>query len=481
MRLITLSDNTLLVEQHRQNSKKILRESCDGLTLDQRRIVKGIHNELSPLLEVALSADQIKNIFQSVEKNATAAGSNRTGLGKGVDTVQQVDTALNKLGKWLQDTTPVKSFDTKFAQLKSKVSEKFPELDKKLTGMGTWAKANPGKTAAIIGVLTTLAALAGGPVGGAIAGQILKGSTELLKGEKLSTAIGKGAKAAAYGFLAGKSIEAIGDMMKGGLDFVADKIFPGLTQSTYIHNSEVIWNVKLATQDAAKLQTLTDAASKAMMADDPNFVNLLNKASKFVSDTVNQPGYYDNIVADAATAEKFLNAGNAAAKAMSGIGAAAQGAVTAKTGEKKESYYVQSRSLSEGQVYLVFNRVCAAHLNEGVFDKIKTFGKNLTTKVTADKLNSAWQKAGAPTDSNELSAFLKAQGVSDDVIASTYAALKIPTADTAASTDAPAVKKQAKLGIGQINKILPTLRTRDLLSIQKTVVNTIAGKQTAST
>ena len=66
MRLITLSDKTLLVEQHRQSSKNILRESCDGLTLDQRRIVKGIHNELSPLLEVALSADQIKNIFQSL-------------------------------------------------------------------------------------------------------------------------------------------------------------------------------------------------------------------------------------------------------------------------------------------------------------------------------------------------------------------------------------------------------------------------------
>ena len=462
MRLITLSDNTLLVEQHRQNSKKILRESCDGLTLDQQRIVEGIHNELSPLLEVALSAEQIKNIFQSVEKNATAAGSNRTGLGQGVDTVRQVDTALNKLGKWLQDTTPVKSFDTKFAQLKSKVGKKFPELDKKLTGMGTWAKANPGKTAAIIGVLTTLAALAGGPVGGAIAGQILKGSTELLKGEKLSTAIGKGAKAAAYGFLAGKSIEAIGDMLKGGLDFVADKVFPGLTQSTYIHNNEMIWNVKLATQDADKLQTLTDAASKAMMADDPNFVNLLNKASKFVSDTVNQPGYYDNIVADAATAEKFLNAGNAAAKAMSGIGAAAQGAVTAKTGEKKESYYVQARSLSEGQVYMLFNRI--EQLNEGpVWDKVKSgakkvaaaagqkisnVGTNLTTKITADKLNSAWTKAGSPTDSAALAKFLKSQGVDDAVISQTFKAMKLKVGDA------------AQTGYAQVRSQLTQLNTK---------------------
>jgi hypothetical protein len=155
----------------------------------------------------------------------------------------------------------------------------------------------------------------------------------------------------------------------------------------------------------------------------------------------------------------------------------------ARSGLKSAAENIQtnSKKLSEGQVYLVFNRVCAAQLNEGVLDKIKTFGKNLTTKVTADKLNSAWQKAGAPTDSNELSAFLKTQGVSDDVIASTYTALKIPTADTTASTDTPAAEKSAKIGLGQINKLLPTLRTRDLLSIQKTVVNTIAGKQTAST
>lgn len=461
-----------LIESQVKEEHSLLQESCDGLTNDQRLVVEGIYNELSPLLEVALSADQIKNIFQSVEKNATAAGDNRTGLGQGVDTVRQVDAALNKLGKWLQDTTPVKSFDNKFAQLKSKVGKKFPELDKKLTGMGTWAKANPGKTAAIIGVLTTLAALAGGPVGGAIAGQILKGSTELLKGEKLSTAIGKGAKAAAYGFLAGKSIEAIGDMLKGGLDFVADKVFPGLTQSTYIHNNEMIWNVKLATQDAAKLQTLTDAASKAMMADDPNFVNLLNKASKFVSDTVNQPGYYDNIVADAATAEKFLNAGNAAAKAMSGIGAAAQGAVTAKTGEKKESYYVQARPLSEGQVYMLFNRI--EQLNEGpMWDKVKsgagklaaaagqkisTVGTNLTTKITADKLNSAWTKAGSPTDSAALAKFLTSQGVDDAVISQTFKAMKLKVGDAAQTGYAQVRSQLAQLNTKQKRQLAAYLQ-----------------------
>jgi hypothetical protein len=76
-------------------------------------------------------------------------------------------------------------------------------------------KENPGKSAAVIGVLTALASLAGGPVGGAIAGQVLRGAAELIKGEKLSTAIGKGVKTAAFGFLSGKAFEMLGNWMAG--------------------------------------------------------------------------------------------------------------------------------------------------------------------------------------------------------------------------------------------------------------------------
>jgi hypothetical protein len=94
-------------------------------------------------------------------------------LGKAVDVPGQVNDVINKVGKYLQDTTPVKMADQKFEQLKAKVSEKFPKLDTQLTGLGTWMKENPAKSAAIIGLLTVLASLAGGPVGGAIAGTVL--------------------------------------------------------------------------------------------------------------------------------------------------------------------------------------------------------------------------------------------------------------------------------------------------------------------
>jgi hypothetical protein len=192
-----------------------------------------------------------------------------------------------------------------------------------------------------------------------------------------------------------------------------------------------------------------------MFNNDPDYINLLNKASKFVADTVNKPGYYDKLVTDTAAAEKLLSAGNAAATAIQGFGAAAQGAVTAKTGEKKESYYTQARPLSEGQVYMLFNRI--EQLNEGpTWDKIKagakkvaaaagqkisTVGTNLTTKITADKLNSAWTKAGSPTDSAALAKFLKSQGVDDAVISQTFKAMKLKV-DDAAQTGYAQVRSQ---------------------------------------
>jgi hypothetical protein len=63
-------------------------------------------------------------------------------------------------------------------------------------------------------------------------------------------------------------------------------------------------------------------------------------------------------------------------------------------------------------------------------DWLKTKAKNLTTKVTADKLNSAWQKAGSPTDSEQLKKFLIDQGVATEVVDKVYTTLKLPAAGT---------------------------------------------------
>jgi hypothetical protein len=123
------------------------------------------------------------------------------------------------------------------------------------------------------------------------------------------------------------------------------------------------------------------------------------------------------------------------------------------------------RTLSEGQVYMIFNRVSAQQqLTEGPMDfikgaaakgmdKLKTVGKNLTTKVTADKLNSAWQKAGSPMDSEELKQFLLSYGgIEAPVVDKVFTDLKIPAAPTTQTTAS---------GYAEVKKLISTLNTKD--------------------
>jgi hypothetical protein len=435
-----------LIESQLKEGHRLLAESCDGLTEQQKVIVEGIYNDLQPLIEASLAPQQIQQLFGEIEKAATAGGDNRTGLGLGVDVAKEANKAINNLGKWLQDTTPVKMFDQKFEQLKDKVSQKFPKLAQQLTGMGEWAKENPGKTAAIIGLLTTLASLAGGPVGGAIAGQVLKGAAELMKGEKLSTAIGKGAKAAAFGWLTGKAVEFIGNALADPVIQQANDMGKDIVTANYKATIDEIGGEfgdrfgSFTTgelfgrgSDVRDIRDLWKDAVGAWKAGDYRQAQLGFEAVENLTAKLANPEYLNSIAADLDKAE-VMRAGAEEMKNFFGkMADVAQGAATAATGnskEKKESVYRQTRPLSEGQVYVLFNRI--EQLNEGPADWLKKAGDwvgkkatNLTTKITADKLNSAWEKAGSPTDSAELEKFLAAQGISDQIIKQTFQSMKI--------------------------------------------------------
>jgi hypothetical protein len=168
---------------------------------------------------------------------------------------------------------------------------------------------------------------------------------------------------------------------------------------------------------------------------------------------------------------------------------------------------------------------------EGIFDFFTGGKKDApagekqepTMGASADSLNKAWQDAGSPTDSEEIAKILQGAGIAPDAVAKIYTDLKIPapgaaapagenpaepaapaaTADqtqdapsAATPTDAPTepvagqaaaapaqpgaeppptqqAEKQSKIGVGQINKIVPTLRVRDLKSVQKNVDATL--------
>jgi hypothetical protein len=474
-----------LMEYHDLDNRQILRESCEGLTRDQQIIVEGICKEFKPLIEASLTAAQISQLFGQVEKAATDAGGNRTMLGKGVDVAKKANEIVDNIGKWLQNTTPVKAFDQKFDDLKRKINTKFPDskiLDA-VSEMGIWAQENPGKTAAIIGVLTAIASLAGGPIGGAIAGQVLRGSVELLKGEKLSTAIGKGVKTAAYGFIAGKTFELLGDAIKGGAQVVKDNLFPNalrlnMTQvfdevGGELGNRWANFEIKGLVgrpEDINTAKKLFGEAGQYWKAGDYEQSAATWKSLEgLIADTFNDKEYIAQIASDQASRTMISQAAQAAQEATKYLGAAAQGAVTGAGVKgsltRKESIQQQHRPLSEGQVYLVFSKL--ERLDEGPRDLLqkgvdwaKTKASNVTTKVTADKLSSAWRKAGSPTDSDQLAQFLEKQGVSTDLVKKTYATMKIPTPG-AANTTAPQGLDYDSI-VAMINK-LPADRKARLL------------------
>jgi hypothetical protein len=463
------------------NHRQILRESCDGLTRDQRHIVEGIYHEFVPLIEATLTADQIKQVFGELEKQAVAGGTNRSVIGAGVDVAKKANEVINNVGTWLQNTTPIKNFDAKFEKLKNDINTKFPDskiLDG-VSNLAIWVKDNPGKTAAVIGILTALASLAGGPVGGAIAGQVLRGATELLKGEKLSTAVGKGIKTAALGYLSGKAFEMLGNWMAGfreqsipfgsgdaGLENVswgASKTLraPGMewTQQTQGFNALV------KPEEASAIRAAMNLVKSGGDSAGEGFDQL-----KAVADIVSSKEYMagmQTMVDGAWKAAKdndsiltFINT------AKQGLQAGAQGAVAASTGsEKKESYYVQTRPLSEGQVYMIIDRIL---VEAGFMDKLKAgagkvvgavakgadwVGKQATENVTSAKLLAAWKLEGSPTDSEEFKQFLlNFGGIEAPVVDKVFTDLKISAAPVA---------QAAASGYAEVKKAIAQLNTKD--------------------
>jgi len=238
------------VALYENRSHRILKEGWHDLTEAQQKYQLRWERELFPLLEqyvklaeAELTADQIQAIFKSAEANAMASGTNKNALGKAgsaagaalkmpVDIAKKIDAKINELGRAAKDAGPVKDMDKKFNDLKADIMANNPDnkIVQGIVKVSDWAKENPGKASIAVGILTAIAAFVGGPAGGAAAGLILRSTNELLKGEDLSSAIGKSIKTAAYGAIAGWALQGIGDWLEGlRIDAVPFERAPGLT------------------------------------------------------------------------------------------------------------------------------------------------------------------------------------------------------------------------------------------------------------
>jgi hypothetical protein len=183
-------------------------------------------------------------------------------------------------------------------------------------------------------------------------------------------------------------------------------------------------------------------------AADPEY----QKAAMAAAEIVIKPGAVETAVA----------ALRDAAAAVNPVVSAVAGQAAGSAGEKKESYFIQTRPLSEGQVYLLLKKIAATeHLNEGPIDWVKKgaaavgkgiqrVGQNITNKITYEKLLAGWKLDGSPTDSEQLKKFLTSMEVSDEIVNKVYADMKISSgADNAATQSTYA---QVKDSVAKLDK-----------------------------
>jgi hypothetical protein len=246
---------------------------------------------------------------------------------------------------------------------------------------------------------------------------------KLLQGEKFSTAVGKGLATGATAYAAGQ----IGQALKG-------------TPAPTGVPSPPAADAASGTFSGA-LSQATDAGTKAGLDAVANgSVTDYSSAKDFAMN------YWDQMV----------QAG------IPGADSAREKILTQMMGALKDAGKMESVSLSESQIATLFTliQIKNRQFNEGMWDNIKnkaaTVGKNLTTKVTADKLNSAWTKAGSPTDSEAVAQVIQGAGVDPAVVSKAYtdmgieapAAKPAPAADAAKPDELADIKKNAGLPAG---------------------------------
>lgn len=140
-----------------------------------------------------------------------------------------IDNKIEKIGNRLQNTPPVQNADKRFEEYKNKLRTTLSRSNnqlgqtalKYLDGISNLVKQHPKLSMMALGLLAAATGVASGPLGFGLVGYssmplfsaamagVMKSSFEVLKGSKLSTAVGKGVKVGTYTFFAGKAISGI--------------------------------------------------------------------------------------------------------------------------------------------------------------------------------------------------------------------------------------------------------------------------------
>ena len=372
----------------------------EGLTSKDITFVKLWEDAGRIILEADLTSQQINQLFQQVEQDSDSAGSNRSMLGKGKDVAQAVNKAWEELKTKVQDSGPVKEIDAMYDKAAEKLKQATGGDDgvmKYVQKYRDFAKKHPVAQSLIYSALIAAAGISGAGVGGAAALGLFKLVDKLLQGEKFSSAAYSGAKTGALAYGAGQ----LGKMFKHG-----DTQQPNTSAASTA--SDTAGSMRAGDIVKQAMPILKQKMANGEITDPKSFNDAVQMVVSDVAGKASTEAYQEKAV------ELLSNSYDKLASA-------------------NESIKYIKIPLSESKIYMLFGTIQSMYLTEGVLDSLKgvaqktgnaisqkaqTVGHNLTTKVTADKLKSAWQRAGSPKDANEIVNILRKAGVDNTVVAS---------------------------------------------------------------
>ncbi len=410
------------------------------------------------LLEAKLTQAQIDALFSDIEQQM---GSEKTSAGKALGAAGKVakvaynalpPNLANKLHELIKDTKPVKSFDQAFENKKSEILAKYPKFEKIVNVLGDKAKKHPVAGAAVIGILTTAAALMTGGIGGFAVAAVLKTGNDLLKGETLSKSLLKGVGAGALGALAAMPLRMLGDWLSA-FEINSDTVpgYTNLANVSIMHETNGVMDLSIKTYMPTelyhKVTKLTEIASEAIANDNYDRAAEIYRDLEKIFDDPNYISSMDEIAANnEVLVDKAVEGAKKTAKVFNALAAAAQGGTTG----------VASKKLDEADI-----KAIAGNIARWAKDKAAASGKEMTQSVTVNKLMKAWQAAGSPTDSDALHSILRSAGVPDKVLQQSYITNKVPV-PKASSKPRSQRAKTAVVNTGdaaldkQINDIIAT-------------------------
>ena len=203
-----------ITEFKKYETRHVLLESLDQSSRNTYLVWESVGYQLR---EAALSPQQIQGLFAEIEKTATAAGSNRTLVGKGLDKVNQaIVKPWNDLKAKIYNSGPMQGFAQKYdaaaEQLKQSAGGDEGKVMQAVKKYREFAEKHPIMQGFIYAALIAAAGVSGAGLGGAAALGLFKLTDQLLQGKDIRSALYSAGKTGALA--AGAS--TLGDLVRGG-------------------------------------------------------------------------------------------------------------------------------------------------------------------------------------------------------------------------------------------------------------------------